>query len=113
MAQKSNTINNKVKNYVLQFGRLLEQEGIPVSKLVIFGSYAKNTASEDSDIDVCVVSSKFGKDTIDEMQFLFKQRRKIDSRIEPYPASITEFNTVQSPLMWEIRKFGLEISNLL
>ena len=106
-------INKEVQEKVLQFGRLLQQEGIPVSKLLIFGSYAKNTATNDSDIDVCVVSPTFGKDVVDEMQFLFKKRRNIDSRIEPYPSSLSEFEKIESPLMSEVRKYGLEISSLL
>jgi len=106
-------INKEIQEKVLQFGRLLQREGIPISKLVIFGSYAKNKASKYSDIDVCVVSTKFGKDTTDEMQYLFKERRKIDDLIEPYPASPTEYDEIESPFIWEVRKYGLEISGLL
>ena len=114
MAKKtSEKINIGVQEKVLQFGRLLQQEGISINKLVIFGSYAKNKPSRFSDIDVCVVSSMFGKDSIDEQQFLFKERRKVDSRIEPYPASLLEYRQTESPLMWEIREHGLEISELL
>lgn len=114
MAQKTNNkISASVQEKVLQFGRLLKQSGIPINKLVIFGSYAKNKATKESDIDVCIVSPNFGKDQIDEMQYLFKARRDIDGRIEPYPASVEEYRELESPLMWEIRKYGFEISGLL
>lgn len=114
MATKTNQkLNSEVKEKVLQFGRVLIKKGIPITKLLIFGSYAKNTASKYSDIDVCVVSPKFGIDAIDEMQYLFHQRREIDSRIEPYPASPSEYRKMESPIMFEIRKFGLEVSGLL
>lgn len=114
MAQKTNNkINADVQEKVLQFGRSLKRSGIPINKLVIFGSYAKNKATKESDIDVCVVSPNFGKDQIDEMQYLFKARRNIDGRIEPYPVSIDEYRELESPLIWEIKKYGFEISNLL
>jgi predicted nucleotidyltransferase len=110
--KKINQINN-IQERVLQFGRLLISNGIPISKLVVFGSYAKNKATEYSDIDVCVVSPKFGKDHIEEMQYLFKARRNIDSLIEPYPASPTEYSELESPIIWEINKHGLELQGLL
>ncbi len=106
-------INNDIQDKVLQFGRMLRQKGIPINKLLIFGSYAKGKASPHSDIDVCVVSENFGKDPIEEMQYLFKERRQIDNRIEPHPASFQEYSLTESPLMWEIRKYGFEISGLL
>lgn len=107
---KITTINKGIQNQVLKFGRLLKKEGLPIDKLIIFGSYAKNKATEYSDIDVCVVSPTFGKDSVNEMQFLFKERRKIDTRIEPYPASLEEYNNPFSQLMGEIKKYGFELS---
>jgi predicted nucleotidyltransferase len=110
MAQETtHKINKDIEEKVLQFGKQLERDGVPVEKLVIFGSYAKNNATENSDIDVCVVSSVFGKDSLDELMMLAKESRKVDTRIEAHPASPAEFNRLESPLMWEIRKYGLEI----
>ena len=111
--ETSYKINKSVEDTVLQFGRYLIQHGTPISKLVIFGSYAKNNAHKYSDIDVCVVSPKFGKDPVDEMQYLFKQRRNVDSSIEPYPASLEAYEELESPIIWEIRKYGKEITALL
>ena len=102
-------INKNIKKLVLAFGDRVKKQGIPVSKLVVFGSYAKGLARKESDVDVCVVSPKFGKDTIEELQFLSKQSRYIDSRIEPYPVSPKEYRTVPSSLIFEIKKFGQEV----
>jgi predicted nucleotidyltransferase len=44
---------------VKRFRRALERSGIPVSELILFGSYASGTYTEDSDIDVIVVSEVF------------------------------------------------------
>lgn len=108
MVKKTN-INADIKKKVLSFKKLLEKEGIPVYKIIIFGSYAKNKAKKESDIDICVVSPKFGNDSVEELQYLLKQRRKIDSRIEPFPVSPREYKNSFSPIIDEIRKFGKEV----
>lgn len=114
MAQKTNSkISKEVQEKVLTFGRLLQKKGIPISKLVIFGSYAKNNASINSDIDVCIVSTEFGKDSIVELQNLLKERRKVDNMLEPFPVTPSDYNLIESPLMFEIRKHGLDIAKWL
>ena len=106
---KRKAINKDIRNIALKFADILERQGIPVEKLIVFGSYVKNRAAEESDIDLCIVSPKFGKDPIEELQFLFKQTRKIDTRIEPIPVSPQEYRESFSPLIFEIKKFGREI----
>ncbi len=102
-------INKDIIKKVIEFGRILEEGGTPVEKLVIFGSHAKNTAREYSDIDVCVVSPKFGKDSIDELTFLSREGRKVNCRIEAHPFSPNGFMEMESPLVWEIHKHGFEV----
>lgn len=51
--------------------------------VVLYGSYAKGTAHEDSDIDIAVICDSLGDDFLKKSQQLFKLRRGIDSRIEP------------------------------
>ena len=108
MAKKA-VIAPGIRNAAIIFARSLEQQGIPIAHMIVFGSHAKGTAREDSDIDLCVVSPKFGKDRVAELQFLLKQSRRIDDRIEPFPVSQEEYEKVLSPLVWEINKFGKKI----
>ncbi|RPH85276.1 MAG: nucleotidyltransferase domain-containing protein [Desulfobacteraceae bacterium] len=42
----------------------LQEKGLNVSKLVVFGSQAKGTATEESDIDIVIVSEDFRKKNI-------------------------------------------------
>lgn len=42
-----------------KFRTALEQTGVPVSQMVLFGSFATGTFTEDSDIDVVVISESF------------------------------------------------------
>ncbi len=83
--------------------------GIPVSKAYLFGSHARGTAKEYSDIDICIVSPKFGKNSFDEMSLLLKLSVGIDLRIEPFPFNNKGFNNRYSTLASEIRKYGILI----
>lgn len=109
MAEKK-TISKGIRNIALRFRKLVEQEGMPVEKMILFGSYARGRANKESDIDLCIISSKFGNDPVDELQFLLKKTRKVDTRIEPIPISPQEYKELASPLIVEIKKFGREIS---
>ncbi|MDD5674613.1 MAG: nucleotidyltransferase domain-containing protein [Chitinivibrionales bacterium] len=42
-----------------KFKASLERTGIPVHQMILFGSYATGTFTDDSDIDVVVVSEAF------------------------------------------------------
>lgn len=46
-------------NAVIRFGKTLENRGIRLNKLILFGSYANGTQGEGSDIDVVAVSEGF------------------------------------------------------
>ncbi len=106
---KRKVILKDVRSTALKFAEILEGQGITVEKMIVFGSHVKNKASEESDIDLCIVSPEFGKDPVEELQFLFKQTRKVDTRIEPIPVSPQEYRESLSPLIFEIKKFGREI----
>lgn len=108
MAKKKN-IKLEARDAAVRFARFISDKGIPVKKLIVFGSYAKGAETAYSDIDVCIVSPRFGKDSVSELQFLLKQTRYIDDRIEPIPVSVKEYKEGFSPLVSEIKKSGKEI----
>ncbi len=76
-------------------------------KIILFGSYAKGTWSEDSDIDIAVVLRDYSN-LIDTQLNLMRLRRKIDSRIEPHPFREKDF-VATNPIVNEIMKFGQDI----
>lgn len=97
----------QIHQKALQFIRDLKKAGISVSKAYIFGSYAKGTADENSDIDICIISKALGKDYFEEMVKLRIIALKIDSRIEPVPFSPKDLDDPYSSLAAEIRKYGV------
>lgn len=74
----------------------------------LFGSYAKGTNSEESDIDIAVIFDKF-ESAMDIQLDLMRLRRKIDSRIEPHPFREKDFD-ISNPIVHEILTHGYEIN---
>ncbi len=73
----------------------------------IFGSFAKGTNSENSDIDIALVFDNL-EDKFKAQFELMKMRRKIDFRIEPHPLDQKEF-TKDNQFADEIINTGLRI----
>jgi predicted nucleotidyltransferase len=53
------------------------------SEILLYGSYARDTATSDSDIDIAIIFDKFQGNTIETEIELFKLCFKVDTRIEP------------------------------
>lgn len=100
----------QVADQVRQFIAAVKKSGIPVKSASLFGSYAKGTAREWSDIDICVVSDTFGKDYFDERLTLYRIASKIDDRIEPVPLNTKDLNDPLDTLASEIRKYSIPIT---
>lgn len=77
-----------------------------VKKAFLFGSYAKNKFTDDSDIDIALILEGY-KDTIKEFSSLMRLRRNFDLRIEPHPITQKDFKDDNS-LNKEIKN-GLKI----
>jgi len=99
----------KIIKEVTAFKKLLLADNLPVLKLYVFGSYAKGSAREDSDIDVAVVSSKF-KSQWSALDYLYKKLPYgIGSTIEPVGFSPKDFKNKYSSLVNEIKSYGVEV----
>ncbi len=99
-----------IDKIVLRFTDAARKEGISIEKVVLYGSYASGHYSDDSDIDVAIVSRDFGRDRTEEGMMLFRIAGKIDARIEPVPISLKAYeNDTWVPLIYEIREKGVEL----
>ena len=105
------------KTVLDSIGKLVEtlrEKDIYVKKIVLYGSYATGTAKNYSDIDVALISDKFGKDRAEERMFLLRLASSIDPRLEPLPLSIKVFeNENWIPLVYEIHKNGIDVSKMI
>lgn len=52
-------VERKVMNAIRFLHRRIEDNGVSVFRIVLFGSHAKGAASEESDIDVVIISEDF------------------------------------------------------
>ena len=66
-----------LKKYIF----ILRSEGITVDKAYLYGSYLSNTATEESDIDVLIVTENENDNLTGKIWSLTK---RVNSRIEPY-----------------------------
>lgn len=93
-----------------RFRAALEAQKIPVAFLVLFGSCARGKHHPESDIDVCVVSSKLGRTPIREGVVLSTIAHQIDVLMEVIPCSLRDWQRDrQSPLLHEIRTTGIVV----
>lgn len=81
----------------------------PVQSAYLFGSFAKGFDHEGSDIDVCIISSVFGKDYFDEETNLRRETLKVDARIEPVAFNPADFDDKYNLLVHEIKTHGIKI----
>jgi len=75
-------MDSSVITSVNQFTEAVKKT-LPVSMVILYGSYAKGTENIWSDIDIAVVADNLEGNIIDAEYNLFRLRRDIDTRIEP------------------------------
>lgn len=90
------------------FVQKARRNGINITQTFLFGSYAKKTANEKSDIDVGVVIP-YIKDRFNKEVKLKLVASKIDDRIEPVVLTKTDLQDRYYTLASEIRKYGISI----
>jgi predicted nucleotidyltransferase len=85
------------------------KKALPVSKAVLFGSYAKGNPTKWSDIDVCFFLDSYGgKDRVDIIKELLLIAYRYDEYFEP-----TVFETLDlyedNPFVKEVLRTGVDI----
>jgi len=92
------------KEYVVKCVHLFAEkviQSLDVRQILLFGSYAKGTATEYSDIDVAVITNAPVKDWLETSTQLFRLRRDINLSIEPV---LIDTTSDRSGFLEEIRK---------
>jgi predicted nucleotidyltransferase len=86
----------------------LRKSGIAPQKVYLYGSYAKGTPREESDIDLAIVSDNLTGDRMDDEFELMRLTWDIDTRIEPHSFRPEEF-TADDPEVEDILDTGISI----
>lgn len=100
----------EVINIIRAYLNVLKQEGIVIEKAFLYGSYARDEASESSDIDLLLVSSLFDTDDDYVLSKPWVYTTKVDHRIEPLAVGLKRFQTDNvSPILELVRQEGIEV----
>ena len=106
MAKKfiEKSIMESIQKYIEKISQYYKIEAI-----ILFGSYAKGTENEDSDIDIAIISSDFS-DIIEDGAKLIGLTWKIDTRIEPHPITTEDYQEVSNPFVREVVDTGIKVA---
>jgi len=94
-----------VRRYVEE----LKARHIRAERVYLFGSYVSGLATDDSDIDVAVVSEDLTGDCIEDRVRLMRCRWDVDLRIEPHPFRPEDFND-DNILAAEVLRTGIRVA---
>ncbi len=97
----------KTTSIVKKYLRKVQKAGIPVIQAYIFGSQVKGKTRYGSDIDLCIISPRFGKDRQKERVMLMNLTDETTDIIEPHPYSPADFQNPFDALSSEIKKTGI------
>jgi len=101
---------NAVIHTVQDYAKEINEQGVNLRKVILFGSFAKGTQHEWSDIDVALVADDFsGFGFFDRKRFSSIGTKNSYMMIEPitYP---TDYFEESDPFIEEIKKTGIEIN---
>ena len=101
-------IQPKIKRLIDRYIRTLNENKIPVDQAVLFGSHAKGTSNEWSDIDVALVSSEFEGHWIKDRNRIRAITLAISSDIQVLPYRPEDFNS-EDPFVKEIIETGIKV----
>ncbi|MDD5090502.1 MAG: nucleotidyltransferase domain-containing protein [Candidatus Wallbacteria bacterium] len=104
MAQIPVEIENKIRRYL----ETLEQNRIRIKTAVLFGSYAKGTYDQWSDIDLAIVSDDFEGNRFNDVERLRPFKKEIDWSISPMPFTAADFDE-SNVFVREIIRSGVRI----
>lgn len=100
----SKEIMQSIQKYIEKISQYYKIEAI-----ILFGSYAKGTENEDSDIDIAIISSDFN-DVIEDGAKLIGFTWKIDTRIEPHPITKEDYENISNPFVREVMDTGIKVA---
>lgn len=101
-------VPDKIIKIINQFVKNAKDNDISIEQAVLFGSYAKGTQTEWSDIDLAVVSKDFEGVRFRDNMKLSKPRTKTSFDLETHPFRPEDF-TPDNLFVKEILSYGIRV----
>ncbi|HPJ40672.1 MAG TPA: nucleotidyltransferase domain-containing protein [Spirochaetota bacterium] len=98
-------MDQSVIEKVKQYASIVKQT-MQVKKIILYGSYARESEHAGSDIDIAVIVDRIDGDYLELSTRLFELVRDVDIRIEPI---LLNENLDKSGFIESIMKYGKEI----
>ncbi len=87
----------------------LKSKGVPVRQVYLFGSVARGSSHEQSDIDIAILCDPFKATKHQEnIQFLL-EGKKVDMRIQTVCLHPKDFDNPYFTLASEVQKYGIAV----
>ncbi len=103
------TISKELLDIINEYISKLSKE-IKIDKVILFGSYAKGTNREDSDIDLAIFSDAFNEmDRVEGMTFLLMRTFGLGIDLQPQPFTLADLEDEDNWLAKEVEETGIEL----
>ena len=95
---------------IKQYLAILSNEGISIEKAFLYGSYLNNSATDESDIDLMLVSNNIDSTNDLLIGKIWYLTKKINTKIEPFIVSTQKFiSDESSPLIQLVKSEGFQV----
>jgi uncharacterized protein len=101
-------IPDRVRRIIERYITALQQNNVPISQAVLFGSYAQGNYQEWSDIDIALVSNIFEGKRFDDRGKIRRINLSVSSDLEILPYRPEDF-TPDDPFVKNIMETGVRI----
>lgn len=109
MAQKNILTKREVTQTLRSYKQRLKKAHVPLTALYLFGSYAKKNQHAWSDVDVAVISPRFGKDFVEESVFVNRLADEVHPLLQAHPLHPKAMRDPYSTFSAEIKKYGKKV----
>jgi len=103
----------KIKEAIEEFKKEVKKlYGERLKRIILYGSYARGSATEDSDIDLLIVLKgdvKPGEEIDRMIDIITEINLRYDVLISVYPISEEDYKKVNSPLLINVRREGIPV----
>jgi len=104
-------VNTEVIRVIREYLQELSLKGVIISKAFLYGSQTNGTATEESDIDLMLVSPAFDDNLEKYLPIIWLSAKRTENRIEPIAVGEKRFRTDDvSPIIGIVHQQGIEIA---